>query len=264
MIKFQYASDLHLEVWSPIKPFEDFLTPPNNSEKDNTILVLAGDIAPITHTRLRDFLKWCSIHYKLVFFVSGNHEFYSKAQLTIEESSFLKRELCKSVSDNVISLDNQTYIINRKDLKDIAIIGSTMWSEIDMERASSIEKCINDYRQIGDFDVYSHVSRHHTDVSFIDDQLKNLDDDKYIKFVITHHAPLKVNLAISEKYLGDPNNSAFTTDLEDIVKKADYWLYGHTHFSTFNKIGRCVVSANCKGHSRDTGNNFELEKIITI
>lgn len=262
-ITFQYASDLHLEIWNSDKPFEEFITPPSPFKKDNTCLILAGDIAPITHNRLKPFLEWCSNHYKLVFYVSGNHEFYSKGVLSIEESIYLKQEICSDASSkndyNVIPLDKEIYIIKRDGKEDIVIIGATLWSQIDFDKANSINKCINDHRQIRDFNLYVHVQKHKEELEFIQQALHDYPTDKYTRIVITHHAPLKTNLVISPLYRGDVNNSAFTTDLEDVVRQSDYWVHGHTHYTVVNNIGQCIVMANCKGHSRDVGNKYKLK-----
>ena len=52
--------------------------------------------------------------------------------------------------------------------------------------------------------------------------------------------------------------------MENLVVKADYWIFGHTHFTTEFKIGKCLVMSNCKGYGNDTDDTFTTEKILTI
>lgn len=122
---FQYSSDLHFEIWGPTHPFEEFITPPPPEEKDNTYLILAGDLAPLHHKRLREFLQWCSSKYAKIFYVSGNHEYYFNGKFTIPEMVEIKRELCAACGDNIVPLEDETYVIERDgDLNNILIIGS--------------------------------------------------------------------------------------------------------------------------------------------
>ena len=47
--------------------------------------------------------------------------------------------------------------------------------------------------------------------------------------VVTHHCP--TNASIPKRFLGDPANCAFTTDLSRFIEKhkPTLWVHGHTH-----------------------------------
>lgn len=64
--KFQIYSDLHTEfsnTFPKILPLCD-------------TLILAGDICVITNKNFIPFMEYCSIHWKTIVYVLGNHEFY--------------------------------------------------------------------------------------------------------------------------------------------------------------------------------------------
>jgi len=280
-LKFQYASDLHFEIWTPSHPFEEFITPPAESEKESTYLILAGDLAPLHHNRLREFLKWCSPRFNTIFYVSGNHEYYFKGKFTIPEMVEMKRKLCKECGDNIIPLENETYFIeNTEQSKKLIIIGSTMWSYIPPHYSEPIYKRINDFRQIADFDILRQNEIYTESIEFIETCLDNEEYKDFTKIVVTHHAPLPPEYTISEIYQGDPTNHAFATDLESIVQKADVWIYGHTHFSVTNVVRKCktdveeslnecfseccLVTANCRGHPNEKYNDYDPAKKIYL
>ena len=81
--------------------------------------------------------------------------------------------------------------------------------------------------------------------------------------VITHHAPSKTLLLPSRfarKY-----SSFYATNLENtsIFKKADVWVFGHTHHNVDVNIGSTRVVANQFGKKKDAC-NADFKKIIAI
>lgn len=254
-MNIQYVSDLHLEMWRDSLPFTEFVQPLAVGV-ENKCLILAGDIAPLNHYRLLPFLKWCGKQFNKVFYISGNHEFYMKKKYTIQEATKLKQELCQKAG--VIPLENQVFPLT----DDTVIIGSVLWSDINNKAKEPISKYLNDYRQIKNFTVDYQNELHRDSVKFIEESCKLYKDKT--KIVVTHHAPMDGEYTIPLKYRGEIFNAAFATDLCDLVKQVDYWIYGHTHFSTEFQIDNCKVMANCKGYMGEVSGIFDNEKHIKI
>ena len=110
MIDIQVFSDLHLE------DLDTNIT----IEKHSDILFLAGDIGHIDDPKYTDFLNMCSLKWKTVISVLGNHEYYSTTE-SIEELYLRYRELYDKY-DNIFLLEQQTMCLDN-----INIIGTTSW-----------------------------------------------------------------------------------------------------------------------------------------
>ena len=102
-------SDLHLEDLDTIY-----------IEKHSDILFLAGDIGHIDDPKYINFLDMCSIKWKTVISVLGNHEYYSTTE-SIQELYLRYKELYDKYH-NIFLLEQQTMC-----LENINIIGTTSW-----------------------------------------------------------------------------------------------------------------------------------------
>jgi Icc-related predicted phosphoesterase len=69
--------------------------------------------------------------------------------------------------------------------------------------------------------------------------------------VITHHAPHPNS--VNSRFVGDPLNPAFVSDLGDLIARhqPDLWLHGHTHCSGDYRLGRTRVICNPAGYGRE-------------
>ncbi|AYV78749.1 MAG: metallophosphatase, partial [Edafosvirus sp.] len=113
---------------------------------------------------------------------------------------------------------------------------------------------INDFRQIYIKNQSEQIRRitprntnilHEKNVKWLNETIDKFKDKKLI--IMTHHVPsLKL---INEKYIDDPINCCFVTDLEYLMKdNVYYWLSGHTHTSAKEKINNCTCIINPKGY----------------
>ncbi len=261
-MKFQYASDIHLEV---LEMDEGFNPEDNDSfrfliEPEAPILILAGDILT-PHTKcIHSFLNWCSRKFEHTLWVMGNHEYYSKVVMSMTHILERYRSFCPP---NVHILDNETF-----GLEDVLFVGSTLWSNIPEEDELEIQHRINDYRMIYN-EHHMRICpaetrlRFHTNLKFIEDTIEANPDKKIV--IITHHAPLNKNTSFAD-YEGEPTNAAYATHI-DLKQDANVklWICGHTHHNFQIKKGNYTVGSNQLGYfGEHTGLTYEFSGTVEI
>ena len=97
-MKIQYCSDLHLEFAQNEKFLADH---PIQAVGD--ILVLAGDIIYWEPENFKHrFFDYVSDHFKAVYYIPGNHEFYSGKEVQI-----LDRPVFEPLRENVFLVNNK-------------------------------------------------------------------------------------------------------------------------------------------------------------
>jgi DNA repair exonuclease SbcCD nuclease subunit len=65
--------------------------------------------------------------------------------------------------------------------------------------------------------------------------------------VVTHHGVTPSS--VHPRYLDDPGNAAFVSDLRPLVGLADLWIHGHVHDSFDYRVGGTRVIANPRGYA---------------
>jgi predicted phosphohydrolase len=228
---FQLFSDLHQEF---ITNF--FRLPPKSD-----YLFLAGDIHKIYKNNFDMFFDYVSKNWKHVFYVPGNHEYYSRN----DDIFYLKSEYKKYFQNynNIHYLDDDYYTLNLDDKNDkkIIIIGSTLWSLV-----SNIDN-INDFKNIKQSENKNTIEEnnnlltketfnelHNNSIEFITKHLNKFNNEKII--VITHFPPVQKNTS-SPKYINEKQHvkDYFSSNiLHNFSDKKDNilcWIHGHTHYS---------------------------------
>ena len=109
-MKIQVYSDLHLEYTNsypkinPVTPY----------------LFLAGDIGHIDKSNFKEFIDYCSEHWKTVVNILGNHEFYHNKKdyisLLLEYKDFF------SLYSNVHLLENETITLEDYKVHGLSLI----------------------------------------------------------------------------------------------------------------------------------------------
>lgn len=255
-MKIQYISDIHLEH-SNDRDFSSYLIP--NAQ----YLALCGDIG-YPHTDIfRELIEYCSKHWLQVFYITGNHDYYNMiykrwnykipySMENIEEQI----ELVFQNYENVHFLQKKTFEIPDTNY---VIAGCTLWSHIKESQISDAIQYLNDYNYIFRTDHrftiedYNYLHKDHS--KWLLDTLKSLYNKKVI--VLTHHLPTE--LLIDPKYLTDPRNFLFYTELSDHLKMENIrlWICGHSH-GTRKIVYRpnFEIVMNCKGYPNEKLTHF--------
>lgn len=253
--RFQYVSDLHLEVGQQYLTFDFEVTAPN--------LILAGDIGRLVdYDGYLAFLQKQTVRYDRVFLVLGNHEFYGLSfesgldqARALEKEPSLQRKLVLLQQKSCSSFDQNDQVV---------VVGCPLWSLIPTESAKAIAAVVNDFNKIEGWSVEKHNTAHAQDLVWLQNELQAIQryKPKARVIVVTHYAPLLGQTA-SPKHKDSPIQSAFATDLLRDARAAEswtqvkYWIFGHTHWTTQLKVNGIRVISNQRGYVFP-GNNVRL------
>ncbi|WP_422358887.1 metallophosphoesterase [Reichenbachiella sp.] len=254
-MKFQYASDLHVE-------FDDnyhFLMQ-NKIKPVAPYLILAGDIDIISGGQVTrsEFFQYLSDHWQEVYIIPGNHEFYKKGNVATSYSLKL------TINSNVRYLNHQVVTIEGVDF-----IFTTLWSRVN---TSLIKSLIADFRQCkyadGPFKYTQHDNLHGKAVTWLSKVLSL--DKKRPRVVVSHFVPCpQVNgyPKSIDNYLGPIISRYFVADLENRIRDwdVDYWIYGHNHWNKDIEIYGVKFISNQFGYSFNMEHaDFEYSKCIEL
>ncbi len=250
-MKFQLASDLHLEFLERRFPQARLIEP----APDADLLVLAGDI----HNGVRAVQAFSDWPVP-VLYLAGNHEFYDRAW---EQTRADLRQACAGI--NVTLLDNDVLVFGA-----VRVLGCTLWTDFRTacdtpeQGMQVVERGLNDYHlirtQAGTLRAAQTLADHELSRSWLERELAKPFDGRTV--VVTHHGPHP--LSIHPRYVGNPLNAGFVSDLTPLLDSVDLWMHGHTHDSFDYRIGRCRVVANPAGYVLNRaivreGEGFKLE-----
>ena len=249
-MKIKLVSDLHLEQGSMY----------DCGEAKDTTLVLAGDICSKPRL-LKVFIEGVCQDFKNVIMVAGNHEFYGHDMKDI----YLLFSNLEAELDNFYFLENGFV-----ELENIYLFGCTLWSAC---WDNNVFERINDTHciKVGSrqFDIKDMLHKNNYSRQWLNYMLKqpSLEDKK--KVVITHFPP--TDKYISDRFKGNALNEYFyNTGMDEIIKAADYWFWGHTHSSTkdlFDPYGDSPTFcySNPRGYTcYDEKTGFDTNLIIEV
>lgn len=232
-MKFQILSDIHIPI---------------NFQKNNEcdFLILAGDIGIPKSNKYQELLYETSQLFKYVFIITGNREYYGS---TIIDTNNYIEKLCNQYN-NVIFLNKNSFDFDNG----IRIIGTTLWSEIDMKYRLSIENEIPDFKNIKNWTIDDHIHHHKEDVAFIKNEIKKATRDNKALVVITHHCPFIYGTCRPE-FNDSKLTSTFSTNLIELFDKPILgWIYGHTHHSLTKYVNDVFLVSNQCGYNQEKTN----------
>lgn len=231
-------SDIHLEFYSSIKKvmkrvniIKKWIN--NPVEYKDAVLILAGDIGYPFNTKMKrnmlyvEFLTKMKSIFKHVVMIPGNHEYYIHGNIGYIDNAI--HEICESIG--IIFLQRSTWTHE----SGIIFCGVTLWSNVSKEASTKMNDL--NFLNLSYDDI---ISRHHSDVMWLTEQINQAIVNNYKLIIITHHTPsIK---CISDKYISHETTSGYYTNLETIISNPPVllWTCGHTHSQ------KCVTINNCK------------------
>jgi len=250
-VRIQLASDLHLEFLEERFPNTRLVEPAPGAD----LLVLAGDI----HNGVKGIGVFADWPVPVVY-LAGNHEFYD------HDWESTRRDIrAACAGTRVTFLDNDTF-----ELEGVRVLGCTLWTDFMLRgnthahAMETVEHGLMDYRVIrtasGLMRAQHTLEDHEQSRAWLEGELAKPFSGRTV--VVTHHGPHP--LSIHPRFVGNPLNPGFVSDLTPLLRDVDLWMHGHTHDSFDYRLGRCRVIANPAGYilnrtAATAGLNFELE-----
>ena len=255
------VSDIHFEFDSTLSDYNNFI-----GKKYADAIILAGDVH-VGKKALPFVEHLLSLGY-IVFYVMGNHEYYTHDIGTID--NFWKS----------VDLENFYFLQNDVEYFDnVRIIGATMWASagtlqihpihgtvynenVDWFVNKALKNGINDFHVIKNFTVTQMAYTFKESSRYIFNEVEKSFDGKTI--VVTHHAPSEKSSL--PQFAGNTTNHGFYSPLDVMIEDSsiDVWIHGHMHNSSDYMIGETRVICNPRGYKDVGGENWHFEKFKTI
>lgn len=243
MTKLWILSDLHLEFaelpWPVLAP-------------DADICVVAGDVMPDCAKAIRWLGENVAPHMPAVF-VAGNHEFYGDWL----DDGIRRGSDEAALWPEVHFLENEFAVV-----RGVRFVGATLWTDFAFGAGTAADIAWNERAaegllpdckailgrrkgaekllsapQIADIHAYSRM--------FIEEVLAHRFEGPSV--VVSHHAPHPGS--VSEQFRGSGLNSAFVSDLSDLIERYEpsLWVHGHMHETFDYQVGETRVVCSPRG-----------------
>lgn len=234
LLKVRIYSDLHLEIDAAPSLIQ------RNAIDGADLVILAGDI----HTKGRG-VAWAKGMFDVpVIYVCGNHEFYKGH---IDRTLQSMKQL--AADSNVHVLENECLVVGK-----VRILGATAWTDFATgesvyQASQEARRGMNDFRLIRAGEGYRAlsisdvISRNHQTYQWLKEELAKEFDGQTV--VVTHHCPL-VSYCGPEQ--SSPLMPAYSNNWPELVRKADSWIFGHTHSHVDVVVDGCRLISNPKGY----------------
>lgn len=225
-------SDIHAEIWHPIQEYWainfKFL-------KDIDVMVIAGDNGSCINNlsmMMQILMEFPNLH---IVYVLGNHDYYGSYYRQAWEGMLWADYSIERL--HVLT----GYQYCSWEYNGVVFIGGTLWTDYnkDNENVKNIvQRTLNDYRAIiannnNKFITPNFIlNEHYTMRKYIFKNLEKSSGKKTI--VVTHHKPYLSDIITDASVYGYEVD--LTDDLNLCSALPEYWIYGHTHKSSWKTI----------------------------
>lgn len=214
-MRIQYASDLHLELWSK-KTFDETIEPKAD------YLVLCGDIAKLNSPNLRAFLEYVSERWKKIFWIPGNEEIWKTSN--VPNYSIYKMEELVNSYKNINILYKKSFLLE-EGTETLLLVGLSLWHK---PRNNAMLKYHNKYyiKAIPTPVDENIFSREHKDqIQFLEKTIKN---SRYPILVASYYSPF--TWYNEEDFIQEPKDAIIDRDVEKLITYPIIaWICGHNH-----------------------------------
>ncbi len=259
-MKIRIGSDYHLE-FGPLE-----LSPIGED-----VMVLAGDIGVFLDGAAwaRDYARRYDVP---VVMIAGNHEFYrNRRQDTHTVRSTIDGLRIIANSEPLLHfLENDSVEIDG-----VIFVGCTLWTDFALQGQDDRARAMRvAYNAMNDYNLI----RYSSDEPLTPRHTAQIHDESaaYLRgfllppaagnvVVLTHHLPSRRSIA--GRYADSDYNSAYASNLDDLVEAsgAALWVHGHTHVSNDYRIGAIRVVCNPRGYDRyELNPEFNPDLIVEI
>jgi predicted phosphodiesterase len=256
-LKLGYISDLHVEFYN------ENLVPEVMKNFNEDKLVIAGDTA-VTPIMLSNTIDAFFEHgIKTIFLVLGNHEFFQKDNLKLEEKFKLYKDVLKS-KKNVFLLDGDIIEIEGKRIFGFNPFydSSYLKNKYPYLSDSMIEKKFNE--------IYTKGMADHKFIALSDmkewhnkelEKLKKIDK---VDLIISHVKPVNIDRFFARQFRGSDFNTMFSFNGTEFFYKTDNWIFGHTHNPTVFELAGVKFFSNPLGYPGERKLPDNIIEIIEI
>ena len=251
-MRIQYFSDIHLErIHKNPLSFLD-----REFHVHAPILIVAGDIGNPYETWYERFLYEMSIRFDVVFFTTGNHEYYHHGHPMDATDNHL-HALCARYP-------NVTYLQRSfKDYGGYRFAGTTLWSHL-----SDAKYLTHDVHSIQGFSMGQFNAYHERSKFFIQDIL---DTSPLPIVMVTHYLPS--HGLVDPVYANDPDakryQQCYSSSCDSYMRSPiRVWIYGHTHRPSTHEMYGLSTFCNPIGYPgenpvTDFNRVFEIPSVIS-
>ncbi|HTJ93094.1 MAG TPA: metallophosphoesterase [Pararobbsia sp.] len=236
-MKFQVASDLHLEQFAAFPGFRVIEPAPGADA-----LILAGDVHSHAEA-IRAFDNWPVP----VIYVHGNHECWRG-----EYDGIVDQIRGAAHGAGIHFLERSAV-----EFGTVRILGACLWTDYlwGGQTESAMKEAAREMQDhtfigLGDDALFTPESAreaHRRTREWFETELARPFDGKTV--VVTHHGPHP--LSIHPRYEGEIVNAAFVSDLTPLLEHVDLWVHGHVHDSFDYHVGPCRIVVNPRGYARN-------------